>query len=261
MVAGRMSAGLCRVVLLAAAGAACLTAAGAKQLSGAEPAPEHWAYKGNEGAEHWGMLSPAYMACEAGSHQSPINIAMPRHARTQERLAPMYLPGSGQVLHTGHTIQVNVQAGGGLFLNGRPYVLRQFHFHDPSEHRVDGRAASMELHLVHDDARGHILVIGVLLDVGAASEGLAAIWTRLPGAAGERSSVSMINVPALLPADTHHFSYHGSLTTPPCTEGVQWIVLRDRLTLSPEQLQAFVSLVGRNARPVQPLHGRNVTEE
>jgi carbonic anhydrase len=247
--------------LLAVAGSFFLTAAGTERSSGADPTPEHWAYTGREGIEHWGMLSPAYMTCEAGSHQSPINIEMSRHARAQEQLTRMYLPTSGQVLHNGHTIQINVQAGGGVLLNGRPYVLRQFHFHDPSEHHVDGKSYPMELHLVHDDARGHVLVIGVLLDVGADNEELAAIWTRLPGTAGEKSSVPMLNVSALLPATTHHFSYHGSLTTPPCTEGVQWIVLRDHLTLSKEQMQKFVSLVGHNARPVQPLHGRKVIEE
>ncbi len=247
---------LCAVVSIIS-----LTAAGAERTFSADSMPEHWAYKGNESSAHWGMLSPAYMACEAGSHQSPINIAMPRHARTQEQLARMYLPTSGQVLHTGHTIQVNVQAGGGVLLNGRPYVLRQFHFHEPSEHHVDGKTYPMEVHLVHNDARGHVLVIGVLLDAGADNQALDAIWRQLPEAAGEMVPVPALNVPALLPANTHHFSYHGSLTTPPCTEGVQWIVLRDHLTVSRGQMQKFVSLVGHNARPPQPLHGRTVKEE
>ena len=246
------------MLLCAVASLLFLTAASPGRSVGADPTPEHWTYQGSEGAAHWGMLSLAYMACEAGSHQSPINIAMPRHARTQEQLARMYLPASGQVLHTGHTIQVNVQAGGGVFLNGRPYVLRQFHFHEPSEHHVDGRTYPMELHLVHDDARGHILVIGVLLDVGADNQALETIWKQLPGTVGERVAIPDLNVSALLPANTHHFSYHGSLTTPPCTEGVQWVVLREHLTVSKEQIRKFISLVGHNARPVQPLHGRRV---
>ncbi len=221
----------------------------------------HWSYDGQERATHWAMLSPAYMACEAGSHQSPIDISMPRHTKTQERLAFHYHPASIRAWDNGHTIQVNVPAGSELHLNGQTYRLRQFHFHDPSEHHVDGRAYPMEIHFVHQDSRGHIAVIGVLVEAGPSNQSLTNLWSMLPAKAGEQGPERSFDPRSLLPADHHHFSYHGSLTTPPCTEGVQWIVLRDPIAISPEQLAQFVAVIGQNARPIQPLHDRRIREE
>jgi carbonic anhydrase len=226
-----------------------------------EHAPSHWGYEGEESAAHWGMRSSAYMACEAGSHQSPINISMPRHAQEQERLVFHYQSTGVRALDNGHTIQVNVPSGNDLFLNGRTYHLNQFHFHDPSEHRIDGRTYPMEIHLVHRDPKGHVVVIGVLVETGSPSESLEDLWGMLPTRADEQSSEHAFNPRTLLPSSSHHFSYHGSLTTPPCTEGVQWIVLRDPISMSAQQIAQFVSIIGKNARPVQPLHGRRVQEE
>jgi carbonic anhydrase len=221
----------------------------------------HWSYQGQEGTAHWGMLSQAYMTCEAGSHQSPIDITMPRHTKSQEHLVFQYQSATVRALDNGHTIQVNVPPGSDLHLNGKTYRLGQFHFHDPSEHRLDGRTFPLEMHLVHQDAKGHVAVIAVLVEAGAPNESLAAIWTMLPTKVGEAGSERTLHPQGLLPASTHHFSYHGSLTTPPCTEGVQWIVLRDPITMSAEQIGQFISVIGRNARPIQPLHGRWIREE
>jgi carbonic anhydrase len=221
----------------------------------------HWSYVGPEGTAHWWMLSPSYMACEAGSHQSPINITMPRHAHKQERLVFHYRSASVRALDNGHTIQVNVPLGSELHLNGRAYRLGQFHFHEPSEHHVDGRTYPMEVHLVHQDTKGHIVVIGVLVETGSPSQSFAELWTMFPAKEGELGPERMFNLRNLLPPSTHHFSYHGSLTTPPCTEGVQWIVLRDPIVMSAKQVAQFVAVIGHNARPVQPLHGRRVLEE
>jgi carbonic anhydrase len=201
------------------------------------------------------------MACEAASHQSPINISMPRHAQQQERLVFQYQLGLVRALDNGHTIQVNVPPGNELHLNGRTYFLSQFHFHDPSEHHVDGRTYPMEIHLVHQDRKGHVVVIGVLVEPGSPNQSLSDIWAMLPMKAGERGSEHPFNPQDLIPFNSHHFSYHGSLTTPPCTEGVQWIVLRDPIAMSAQQLAQFVSVIGHNARPVQPLHGRGIQEE
>lgn len=220
----------------------------------------HWAYLGIEGPEHWGMLGSAYMACETGSHQSPIDISMPRHAKTQEQLTFHYQPSHVHIVNNGHTIQVNLQPGNVLHLNGRPYRLRQFHFHEPSEHHVNGVTFSMELHLVHQDARGHIAVVAVLMTLGTQHQALADVWERFPRRLGSVATVAVVNVKELLPSSLHHYSYHGSLTTPPCTEGVQWIVLEEPIHLSSDQLQQFVSLFGHNARSIQPLHGRKVEE-
>ncbi len=221
----------------------------------------HWGYDGEEGAAHWGMRGSAYMACEAGSHQSPINISMPRHAQQQEQLVFHYQSTGVRALDNGHTIQVNVPPGNELHLNGRTYFLSQFHFHDPSEHHVDGRTYPMEIHLVHQDRKGHVVVIGVLVEAGTPNQSLAGLWTMLPMRAGELGSEYPLNPQELIPPNSRHFSYHGSLTTPPCTEGVQWIVLRDTISMSPEQIAQFISVVGHNARPIQPIHDRKVYEE
>ncbi|MEK6801464.1 MAG: carbonic anhydrase family protein [Nitrospirota bacterium] len=229
--------------------------------SAEETASSHWPYEGREGIEHWGMLSPAYMACEAGSHQSPINIVAPRHAQTQERLIFHSQAASVRALDNGHTIQVNVPPGNELHVNGRTYRLGQFHFHEPSEHHVDGRTYPMEIHLVHQDRKGHVVVIAVLVEAGLPNQSLAELWTMLPMKVGELGSEHSFNPQDLMPASTHHFSYHGSLTTPPCTEGVQWIVLRDPIAMFAHQIAQFVSLIGHNARSIQPLHGRQIHEE
>jgi len=226
-----------------------------------EPAPSHWSYEGQEGTVHWSMLSPAYMACEIGSHQSPINITMPRHETMQEQLVFHYQSASVHTLDNGHTIQVNVPPGSELRLNGRAYRLKQFHFHEPSEHHLDSRTYPMELHLVHQDVKGHVVVIAVLMETGSPNQPLAQLWTMLPTKAGEQGAEHAFNPRDLLPSSTHHFSYHGSLTTPPCTEGVQWIVLRDPITMSAQQVEQFVSVIGHNARQIQPLHGRQIREE
>ncbi len=226
-----------------------------------ESAPSHWGYEGEEGAAHWGMRSSAYMACEAGSHQSPIDISMPRHTQQQERLVFQYQSGLVRALDNGHTIQVNVPTGNEVHLNGRIYYLSQFHFHDPSEHHVDGRTYPMEIHLVHRDQTGHVVVIGLLVETGSSNQSLVELWAMLPIKAGELGSEHQFNPQDIIPSNSHHFSYHGSLTTPPCTEGVQWIVVRDPILMSAQQIAQFASIIGKNARPVQPLHGRRIQNE
>lgn len=226
-----------------------------------EHAPPHWGYEGEEGAAHWGMRSSTYMACEAGSHQSPINISMPSHAQQQERLIFQYQSGLVRALDNGHTIQVSVPSGNELHLNGRTYFLRQFHFHDPSEHHVDGLTYPMEIHLVHQNQKGHVVVIGVLVEAGPPNQFLGELWAMLPMKVGELGSEHPFNPQDLIPSNSHHFSYHGSLTTPPCTEGVHWIVLRDPISMSTQQIAQFTSIIGQNARSIQPLHGRRIQEE
>lgn len=164
-----------------------------------EHAPWHWGYEGQESAVHWGMLGSAYMTCEAGSHQSPINISMPRHAEQQERLVFHYQSGLVRAMDNGHTIHVSVPPGNALHLNGRTYFLSQFHFHDPSEHHVDGRTYPMEIHLVHQDWKGHVVVIGVFVETGSPNQSLAELWTMLPMKAGERGSERPFNPQDLIP--------------------------------------------------------------
>jgi carbonic anhydrase len=192
------------------------------------------------------------MACEAGSLQSPIDISMPRHSQQQERLVFHYQSGLVRALDNGHTIQVNVSPGNELHLNGRAYRLIQFHFHDPNEHHVDGRPYPMEIHLVHQDCKGHVVVIGVFVEKGSSNQSLAELWTMLPTKAGEQGPEYRFNPRTLVLQGTHHYSYRGFLTTPPCTEGVQWILLRDPILISAQHIAQFVSVVGHNTRSIRP---------
>jgi len=154
-------------------------------------------------------------------------------------------------------------------LNGRSYKLRQFHFHDPSEHHIDGKVYPMEMHLVHQDERGHLLVVGVLLELGKENPVFARVgdWMqkhtgqRLPSKGQEVTTELIVNLMDVLPHETHHFSYHGSLTTPPCSEGVQWLVLKTTIEISQIQADRFITTIGPNARPLQPLHQRKLLEQ
>lgn len=245
---------------------------GASESGSAHGEPQgssnHWGYEGVEGPDHWAMLQPSYMTCEAGRQQSPINIEMPRHGENQEELTFHYQPTPLTVRNNGHTIQVNYQEGSYLRLNGKSYKLRQFHVHDPSEHHIDGKTYPMEMHLVHQDDAGHTLVVGLLLAFG--KENLAFSRTgdwlerhkgqRLPSKEGEVFTDAPFNLMDLIPSNTHHFSYHGSLTTPPCSEGVQWIVLKTPIEISKVQGERFITTIGPNARPLQPLEGREIKE-
>jgi len=215
-----------------------------------------------EGPSHWGMLSPQYMICETGRKQSPINITMAHHGNHQEKLVFHYQTSTLHEMIIGHTIQVSHTPGSNVDLNNRTYKLRQFHFHEPSEHHIDGKAFPMEMHLVHQDERGHILVIAVMMEIGVEEPVFEMLWQRLPEQIGQETSVPLKNISLadILPTDKHHFSYSGSLTTPPCTEGVLWIVMEKPLPISQKDVEHFVRVIGHNARPIQALQGRNIEE-
>jgi carbonic anhydrase len=206
--------------------------------------------------------------CESGWQQSPINIIMPHPGIHQNDLTFHYRPTPLTIRNNGHTIQVNYQEGSFLRLNGREYKLRQFHFHDPSEHHIDGRGYPMEMHLVHQNDAGQILVMAVLLRFGQDNPVLSRVgeWMeqhtgrRLPGK-GEDVPISLLfNLTDLLPSDPHHFSYQGSLTTPPCSENVHWIILKTPIEISEIQAARFVTTIGPNARPVQEIGQREVQD-
>ena len=228
----------------------------------------HWSYQGFRGPRLWGFLEDAYRACRVGHQQSPIDIVMPHHADHQEDLVFQYSDNSFQVVTTEHGLRIDNLGRSRVVFNQRPYRLRQFHFHDPSEHHIDGKVFPMEIHLVHEDARGHLLVVALLVTLGEKNSLLANIqnWVRQEETPRAMTNVAHptnsleLNVQAFLPHTTHHFSYHGSLTTPPCSQGVQWILLRTPIHLSQKQLDWFSSMIGTNARPIQPLDGRQVEE-
>lgn len=230
--------------------------------------PVHWTYAGKSGPEHWSSLSPMYAACGRGQLQSPINL-LPSEATGKAKLAMEYKTTSLHMAHNehvddivdnGHTIQINVEPGSTISVNGKVFSLKQGHFHTPSEHTFSGKHFPMEMHLVHQSADGAFAVIGVLLEKGEANADFAKIIEHLPNAPGEDKHVPdmHLNITAYLPKNTVSYHYRGSLTTPPCSENVHWFVLQSRLALSTEQLKAFESRLRDNHRPTQALNGRKI---
>jgi carbonic anhydrase len=219
-----------------------------------------WGYEGSAGPAAWGRLHPEFAQCANGKRQSPIDI----RDGIKVHLDPVqfsYKPSSFRVLDTGHTVQVNVSAGNVIEVMGRRYELHQFHFHRPSEERIDGKPFDMVIHFVHKDPEGRLAVVAVLLESGSAQPLIQTVWNNLPLEKGDEVvAKSQIDLASLLPAERGYHIYMGSLTTPPCTEGVLWMVMKTPVTLSPAQIDIFARLYPMNARPVQPLAGRLIKE-
>ncbi|MEQ8675646.1 MAG: carbonic anhydrase family protein [Aggregatilineales bacterium] len=228
-----------------------------------EGEPPHWEYEGEAGPENWGDLSEDFALCGMGTAQSPIDISG-ASALNLTDIAFAYADSALNIFNNGHTIQVNVDEGSSISYNGISYDLLQFHFHHPSEHVVDGVPADMEIHFVHRDPNsGNLAVVGVLLMAGEeANAEYAAVFDHLPAEVGEADAMgNSVDVASLIPADAHYTTYNGSLTTPPCSEIVRWLVLDTPVTLSAEQIEAFAAIHEMNARPVQPLNGRDLLED
>jgi carbonic anhydrase len=224
--------------------------------------PPHWAYDGREGPKHWGELDPAYAACSNGHMQSPINIANARQAD----LPPLqfnYTAVPLRIVDNGHTIMVNYAPGSTLTVGDKTYTLKQFHFHHPSEEHINGKRYDLVAHLVHADVEGHLAVVAILFRKDPTPAPLLdTLWkNRSPekGKVVEDSSVS-INVKDLLPPSAGYYTFAGSLTTPPCTEGVTWYVLKTPVDISTSQLDVFAKLYMHNNRPIQPTNHREVLE-
>ncbi|NJK80366.1 MAG: carbonic anhydrase family protein [Chloroflexaceae bacterium] len=224
----------------------------------AEGAAVEWGYEGEIGPENWSTLSGNFATCGLGTEQSPIDLSEPAPSDEFGPLELNYAATPITVLNNGHTIELEYEPGSTLTFNGQTYELVQFHFHNPSEHTLTGEASPLEAHLVHRDNNGNLAVIGVFLMLGEANPFLAQFWDALPAAAGETEVEGEINVRDLLPEDLSYHTYTGSLTTPPCSEGVRWLVLRDTVTISQEQVDAFTAIYSGNARPVQPLNDRDL---
>lgn len=217
----------------------------------------NWGYIGEKGPESWGKLSPEFSSCELGTAQSPINIESPIEAKLNQ-LEFDYQSSPLRIINNGHTIQVNYQSGSVLKLDGESYELVQFHFHHPSEHKVNDQNFPMELHLVHQNEKGSLAVVGVFLKQGKANKALETIWKALPEKQGKEQIIPNIEINAseLLPTDQEFYRYYGSLTTPPCSEKVNWIVYQKPIEVSIAQVQKFSKLFPINARPVQNLNRR-----
>jgi carbonic anhydrase len=218
----------------------------------------HWSYGKHGGPAEWGDLDKAFASCQLGKVQSPIDI---RGAKAADLPAIKfdYKPAPLKLIDNGHTIQVNYAPGSTIEVGGTRYELVQFHFHKPSEEKIDGKAHAMVAHLVHKGSDGALAVVAVLLDQGQDNPTLRAVWSNLPKQKEkEIATPASIDAAALLPVDKGYYTFAGSLTTPPCSEGVRWFVLKTPMTLAASELTAFAKLYPMNARPTQPLNGRAV---
>jgi carbonic anhydrase len=243
--------------------------------TGAQATGVEWGYSGNTGPEHWGEN---FTLCGIGRNQSPIDITPDSHTldiaglvSEQKTIAskpvefltikPNYQTVPLKILNNGHTVEVEYEPGSEMTVLGRTSELKQFHFHSLSEHQINGASFPLEMHLVHADEKGNLTVIGVLFQEGEPNPFLGTLWKHLPEDIGEEVVVAdeEINVGDMLPSDSTYYYYNGSLTTPPCSEGVTWLVLKKSLEASKEQIEALQTAIGfANNRPVQPVNARVV---
>ena len=226
-----------------------------------ESHPPHWTYSGAENPEHWGKLDPAYSLCSLGRMQSPIDVKNGKPAdlpvlKIDYEAVPL------NIIDNGHTIQVNYPPGSTLTVGDKTYTLKQFHFHHPGEEHINGKSFPLVAHLVHADADGHIAVVAVLFEAGTANRLIDTLWMNIPAEKEKAQDVLSVSVRVqdLLPSDRGYFTFAGSLTTPPCSEGVTWYVLKSHTSISPEQVAVFAKKYPMNARPIQPTYGREILQ-
>lgn len=229
----------------------------------AENQSVYWGYTELGNSNQWGKLSPAFAICETGKNQSPIDINSFEVESISETFSAQikfdYHSAPLEVVNNGHNIQVNYPQGSSVNIDNQKYELLQFHFHTPSEHTFDGQAYPMEIHLVHQNIVGRYAVISLMIKAGQENSLIKTIWEHLP----EKGLVETIRelsitVSSFLPTNQAHYSYRGSLTTPPCNEGVDWYVMKETIEASPKQIEQFSSVYNINARSVQPLNNRLV---
>ncbi|MGE9552578.1 carbonic anhydrase [Erwinia amylovora] len=221
----------------------------------------HWAYEGKGSPEHWGELSNEFQTCKTGQYQSPIDI---------EQVIDGKLPPLGLNFHTdtesiinnGHTIMVTVTDSDDFMLDNQRFELKQFHFHTPSENLIAGKSFPLEAHFVHANKAGELAVVVVMFEEGAENQALKPLIAAIPAKLNQQEKMQQsVDLAKLFPTDEHYYRFSGSLTTPPCTEGVRWLVMKKPVTLSAQQLDKFQkALKHTNNRPLQPLHGRVIVE-
>lgn len=224
-------------------------------------AQKHWGYEGEEGPSNWAKLDPKFVMCGLGKNQSPIDIT----GFVEADLKPLkftYSAGAQEIaiVNNGHTIQVNYAPGSSVTVDGREFELKQFHFHSPSENKIDGKQYPLEAHLVHADKDGNLAVVALMFEEGAPSAALTRLWEKMPANSGDKNPLPAgMSVVQLLPAQRDYYRYDGSLTTPPCSEGVRWLVLKRVATASKAQIDLFATTVGHpNNRPLNPVNARTV---
>nr|WP_298522738.1 carbonic anhydrase family protein [uncultured Halomonas sp.] len=238
----------------------CLSAA--LLMTGAANAAEveQWGYSGDKGPESWAELSPDHFMCD-GMNQSPINLTGFIEAELQP-IAFNYQEGAEEILNNGHTVQVNYAPGSTIEVDDTSFELKQFHFHAPAENQLDGKSYPMEVHFVHVSDEGELAVVAVMFEEGAANEGVEQAWSNMPEQVGDENELSSsLSAEAILPSDQDYYRFNGSLTTPPCTEGVRWLVMKQPVTASEKQIERFADVLHEpNNRPLQPVNARPVLQ-
>ena len=220
----------------------------------------HWSYEGDSGPANWSKINVDWGKCGNGSRQSPIDIRDGMKVEL-EQISFDYRPSSFNVVDNGHTVQVGVSGGNYITVQNRMFELQQFHFHRPSEERINGKAFEMVVHLVHRDAEGRQAVLALLLERGAPQATIQTVWNNLPLEKFETMQPTILLDPAeMLPARRDYYTYMGSMTEPPCSEGVLWMVMKQPVQASPAQMALFSRLYPLNARPIQPGNGRIIKE-
>ena len=221
----------------------------------------HWSYEGEEGPAHWGELDPGFAACGVGDHQSPIDVTT-TDERDVANIEFHYQQSDVLIVNNGHTVQVDYEGGSYIELDGNRFDVLQFHYHAPSEHAVNGELFAAELHIVHANADDRLAVVGILLAEGEENAAYTSFIDNLPAEETEGVETGdRINALELLPDVQTTYRYSGSLTTPPCSEGVLWLLMTTPVELSGQQIAAMETVFEGNNRPVQPIFERTVTED
>jgi len=255
--AGRLAPAFPLLAALFLSALVCADTASA-QGHGAQP---HWSYSGPDGPEHWGDLDRSFATCKTGKRQAPINIVNAKKAELQP-IQFDYKSAPLKILNNGHTIVINYAPGSSITAGGKQYPLIQFHFHKPSEEEIGGKRFAMVMHIVHVRPDGTAAAIGILLKAGKENPFIKTLWANLPKEEGKQVEVPnlTINVADILPANQNYYEYAGSLTTPPCGEGVEFFILKTPVEVSSAQISAFARLYPMNARPIQSTNGREILE-
>lgn len=221
----------------------------------------HWDYGSIAGPSHWGELSPEFRACTTGHRQSPIDIR-----NTERRELPHivfdYKPSRLRIVDNGHTVMINYAPGSYVVVGDQRYQLKQFHFHRPSEEKINGKAFDMSAHLVHVNSEGKLAVVAILLEAGEDNGLIRELWKDLPKEKAKEEVLDrvQIDLSQILPQDRSYYTFAGSLTTPPCSEDVTWIVLKHPTSISSAEIEQFSHLYRNDARPTQPRYDRAIFE-
>jgi len=217
-----------------------------------------WAYTGGNGPASWGSIDPSFSRCSVGTMQSPIDLSVAEHGEHGD-LALTYHLNALTFTNKGPTVVITAEPGGVMSYMGRQYDFSELHFHAPAEHSIGPDHPHLEGHFVHIGPGRSIAVVAVLFNAVGGDQPVDHLVATIPEPGESASEVRLMDIQRFIPLGSKRYRYRGSLTTPPCTEGVEWIVMADRQPVGAGALDAFSESFAPNNRPVQPLNDRTVT--